>query len=81
MKQLRQTLEDILADHAIVLLSPSGKSILVHSTLDLDIIPQSTIERTIKFCYINGLHFYFDTQHGEMVVYKPEACYNLPADL
>lgn len=72
MKQLRETLQQLLTDVGVVLLNKTETSIIVHGKLDSEIISQIAIERTIHFCYLNGLHFYFDTVKSDLVLYQPD---------
>ena len=76
MKQLQVKLQKILDGIAIVLLSNSGETIYVRGKLDSDIISQSAIEQTIKFCYLHGLHFYIDSVRSKLCLYEPGYLFN-----
>lgn len=81
MKQLQEKLQAILDGVGIVLLSSSESTILVHGKLDSEIISQTAIERTIQFCYLHGLHFFFDVVKSELCLYEPDYLLNACKDL
>lgn len=72
MKQLQEKLQAILTGIGIVLLNHNEDMLIVHGRVDSEIIAQSAIERTIKFCYLHGLHFYFDTVKSDLCLYDPD---------
>lgn len=71
MKQLEKTLQAILSDLGIVMLSNTEKSLYVYGRKNHDMIPQTVIERTVRFCYLNGLQYYFDCHHSALCLYRP----------
>ena len=69
MKQLCKQLQTEFGDVIICTISPFSRSIYIVPSLDHDYLSQCDILMITQYCLAHNLNFYFDCDHGRIVVY------------
>lgn len=72
MKQLCEELQNEFRDIASCTISPFSESIHIIPGLDHDFFSQCDILMITQYCLAHNLGFYFDCEHGRIVVYRSE---------
>ena len=70
MKQLCEQLQTEFGDVVICTISPFSPSIHIVPNLDHDFFSQYDILMVTQYCLAHNLGFYFDCDHGRIVVYQ-----------
>lgn len=70
MKQLCETLQKEFGDIVSCTISPWSPSVHIIPSLDHDFFSQFDILMITQYCLAHNLAFYFDCEHGRIVVYQ-----------
>lgn len=72
MKQLCEELQNEFRDIVSCTISPFSESIHIIPGLDHNFFTQCDILMITQYCLAHNLGFYFDCEHGRIVVYQSE---------
>lgn len=72
MKQLCEELQNEFRDIVSCTISPYSQSIHIAPRLDKDFFSQCDILMITQYCLAHNLGFYFDCEHGRIVLYRSQ---------